>query len=1337
MTSARLNQAKEPTGVIGPMTTDQPESMQDFSDLPIPYQSLDTNGQILAVNEHWLQLLGYEADEVIGRWFGDFLSERCREHFLTCFPRLKADGLVRDVELELRDGTGATVFVLLNGKAVYNVAGDFVRSHCLMQDVTRQREVERELRDNEEKFQQLAANINELFWLRSRDRMLYISPAYERMFQRSSEQLSGKPDDFLHSVHPDDQEMVADANAREWAEGRPMDIEFRTIRNDGSIRWISAKTSLIRDDQDNVYRSAGIAEDITERKLAEQALEESIQRFRNIVEAAEAGYFFVDTEGRYGYVNRAWLRMYKYDFPQEVIGRPFSITQPESGNGACDLDLPAMLASEDGFQCDCARQCKDGSIGYHLVSGNRVIVDGRVIGIEGFLFDTTERKKAEDALRESEERFRAAFETSPDAIAIARTSDGLCVTVNKGFVELTGYTREEVIGQTSIDLNVWVDTADRERFVARLEDEGYVDDFIVRFRRKDGSELVGDVSARMVMIQGVTHSLVMVRDITQRQRTEQALSRRDRILSAIASVANLLLDSEELHSALTDVLTVLGRATDVSRCYIFENVEPKAGRPACSQRAEWAAPGVSAEIDNPELQNATYDDLGMTRWLKILPKHQTIAGPVELLPPEEQRILRSQDIQSIAIVPVFVGDSWWGFMGFDECRTPREWSDSELDALRSAAGIVGSVIERSRFTEALKQSENRFRSLVEDVPGIAVQGYDSDRRVIFWNRASELLYGYSAEEASGQQLEDLIIPESMRDEVVTAVDNWVNRGIPIPAGELMLRRRDGSPVAVHSSHTMLTAPDGRRELYCLDLDLTEQKRAEAALRESEEKFREIAQMLPEAVYECDINGMLTFANKKALEYFGYEPDDFYFGICSTNMICEEERELAITNQRRILAGEHLGPIEYTAVRKDGSTFPMSVHSTRIVQHGEVVGNRGIILDMSDRKAREEEQLRSQKLESLGILAGGIAHDFNNLLTGILGNISVALMSMDSVEELHDGLREAERAAVRARELTMQLLTFSKGGQPVKKTVCLKDIVRDSVSFALRGSNVLAIYDMTDQTATADADAGQISQVIHNLALNADQAMPDGGTLRVGLETVDLDAEGTAGRAPGRYVRITMTDEGHGIPAHYLPRIFDPYFTTKQSGNGLGLATSYSIVKKHGGHIDVSSETGRGTTFTLYLPASDERIEATTPTREAPVTGTGRLLVMDDEQYIRDLAVRILSKHGFEVDEAPDGARAVAMYEQAQSDGTPYRAVILDLTVPGGLGGEETVARLRQVDPQVRAIVCSGYSNDPIVARHRDFGFTGTVAKPYKPSELLQTVREALVANPPQPARTAK
>jgi len=504
-------------------------------------------------------------------------------------------------------------------------------------------------------------------------------------------------------------------------------------------------------------------------------------------------------------------------------------------------------------------------------------------------------------------------------------------------------------------------------------------------------------------------------------------------------------------------------------------------------------------------------------------------------------------------------------------------------------------------------------------------------------------------------------------------------------------------------------------------EIEERRRTEEALRESEEKYRLLVENTNEAVVVAQ-DGMLKFCNARATELSGYSEDE----LKSTpfiDLIYPEDQDRVNKNYQQRISGQPAPPAySFRVMHKDGSARWVSISVVNISWQG-APATLNVLNDITEKRQMEQELLKAQKLESVGVLAGGIAHDFNNILVAIMGNISLAKMDVNQNDPAYRLLEEAEKASKRATGLTQQLLTFSKGGAPIKKVTSISDVIIDCATFARSGSNIRCDFNVPPDLWPVEIDVSQISQVIHNIIINAEQAMPEGGIIRIKAENTSVDSDLGLPLKSGRYVKIDIRDPGVGIPETNLNKIFDPYFTSKQNGSGLGLATAYSIMRRHEGHIAVKSKTGTGTTFTVYLPTSKEKLLPKEEDHLSQIPGKGKILAMDDEEMIRDLMDQMLKRMGYEVVVARHGEEAIHLYRSALESGRPFDAVILDLTVPGGLGGKETIAKLRELDPHVRAIVSSGYSNDPIMAEHQKYGFCGVVVKPYS----MRNVGEALNA----------
>lgn len=936
----------------------------------------------------------------------------------------------------------------------------------------------------------------------------------------------------------------------------------------------------------------------------------------------------------------------------------------------------------------------------------------------------------------------------------------------------------------------------------------------------------------------------------------------------------------------------------------------------------------------------------------------------------------------------------------------------KVKALLDSETVATVTMEKVSISERIQSSENQqFSLLIENIEGIAIQGYDEQRRVTFWNAASELLYGYSKDEAIGKKLEELIIPEPMIDSVIRMHRSWIDENIAIPSGELILKGKYGQDVPILSSHLMLEKSDGQKEMFCIDIDLAEIRRYQQAVIQSEQRFLELFDKSGDAIFVVDsLTGKYLDANLAAEDLTGYslsqligmktsditpigaverlkqikeatEPLDFgevtyirpdgserivlltvfpikdhkifsigkditdrkqaekrikgiadLFYSLTTDMdqnigaIVEKVHELVggstvlynrldRENHKLVIRYGINLPAEIQAIDEpDGHVcYETVIHSdnsyeyfadlqqtpfvksdinvrdfgiksylgAKVMLDDEPVGslvvvdpfvrtysqseldtlltlakaisleeerfsNRekiktarqrlSIILDsvpadiyvadagtqeimfmnehmktsfggdftggicwevfrndngvcngcnverlFSERRdtenvyvwegqnpingkwylnhdrgatwldgrkvliqvasdiselknaEKEKQQLETElykrrNLDSIGTLAGGIAHDFNNLLTGIFGNVSMAKMVLSPSDKAYNLLQLAEKSMERAMNLTRQLLTFAKGGDPIIEALDITALILDVTRFNLSGSSVKLVTNFQEEVAGVKADKGQISQVVSNLTINAMQSMPSGGTLTISVS--DSDSDDIPMLKDEHYVKLTFEDQGIGISEEFLDQIFDPYFTTKQSGSGLGLATVNSIIDKHDGLIQVSSVVGKGTVFTLYLPASD--VPVVTPDATGAIETVdlpnAKILVMDDEVSIRETLDVLLGALGHDVTLTADGEEAVQVYKDQMDVGEPFHMVILDLTVPGGMGGKEAMEILLSIDPDAQIVVSSGYSTDPIMSHYETFGLKGVLMKPYRVEDLKRVIQAVLTSS---------
>jgi len=520
-------------------------------------------------------------------------------------------------------------------------------------------------------------------------------------------------------------------------------------------------------------------------------------------------------------------------------------------------------------------------------------------------------------------------------------------------------------------------------------------------------------------------------------------------------------------------------------------------------------------------------------------------------------------------------------------------------------------------------------------------------------------------------------------------------------------------------------------------DIEERRKTEEKLKESEQRLEFALEASGGGVWDWNPVTDDMFLSARCRQILGIGTENYSSAVGSkqwATRIHPEDRERNWQEVRRHLEGLTGSYVsEYRMLTPEGNWRWVQSRGKVIERdaNGTSVRVVGILTDITERKKLEGEVSNARRIDSLGVLAGGIAHDFNNLLTAILGNISLGRMVSESDPRAsEDILSEAETACLRARELTQQLLTFAKGGQPITKPGSIADLVRSAGSFALRGARSRCEFVFPEDLWPVQMDDAQIGQVVHNLVLNADQAMPQGGVIRISGENFELTQEEDLPLPPGRYVKIEISDPGVGIDKDSLPRIFDPYFTTKEGNTGLGLATCYSIIRKHQGYITVASVQSQGTTFCFYLPAADSyavprKSPPVAPERDLTLPGNGRVLIMDDQEMVLRFLARLVERLGYRVETAEDGAKAVDLYRDAYYRGDAFDAVIMDLTIPGGIGGKELIGLLREIDPKVKAVASSGYSNDPIMSDFRKYGFKGVIVKPYRISEMSRLLKQVI------------
>ncbi|MGD0854803.1 MAG: PAS domain S-box protein [Dehalococcoidia bacterium] len=1114
--------------------------------------------------------------------------------------------------------------------------------------------------------------------------LTYVNDRICRLTGYSREDLLSSP--FADFMHEDDLPHVMEAFLIAVGGTRRSEmLEFRLFHKKGQCIWVHCNPEPIVIDGQITGFSA-IIYDISDRKQMEEELREREDQLNAYLENAPDGVYMYDLEGNLLYGNRKYEELTGYR-REELIDsnfRELKTTAINSLTRASEIFRDNINGKGTGpDELELVR--KDGR---HVpVEVNTSIVQrGGEKVVLAFIRDISAREMVEGALRDSEERFRRLSENAPDIIYRYRVTPAWGFEyVSSVIVKLSGYTPEEFYADPLFTRKI-VHSEDKDKYMQHIRrPESLGKPIVLRWMHKDGHVIwaeeidvpVYNANGELIAYEGI------IRDITQRKKAEEALK-----------------ESEAQYRLLSEHTIDTVWLMDMDLRIIYQS--PSAQR-----------------------------TLGFT-------PQEIVEMPLEqLLTPESLQVATEVFFEEMAKLEADPDYNFKRIVALEFYRKDGTtlWAENTFSLVRDDNGkpvsILGEgrdITERLKAEEAIRESERRFKSIFEHVSDLFYM-QNTVREIIYVSPQVEQVLGYTVEEVLNKR--QFYITDNPLYQV--ADERWQSA---IKTGEkqepyaLEFICKDGTKRLGEINESPLKNDKGEViGIVGAVRDITERKRIEAALRESEEKYRIVVENALEAIV-ISVDDGLKFANRMAMELTGYSHDEF----TSRPFI-----ELIHPDDRQMVAERHIQRLQgiavpqtyaFRVVCKSGDIKWAELAAVIITWEGRTA-TLNFLTDITDRRRLEEEQQRVEKLESIGLLAGGIAHDFNNILTAILGNISLARVDVVPGSGIHDSLEQAEKASLRAKELTQQLLTFSKGGAPVKKLASLDQILRDTAGFVLRGSNIKCQFFIPSDLWHAEIDAGQVSQVIHNLVINAQHAMPTGGTIELKAENIALTEKQSLGRGlplkEGNYIRIAITDHGSGIPANHLDRIFDPFFTTKQKGSGLGLATSFSIARNHGGHLSVESVLGSGSTFYFYLPAS---VATYTPQQDRKEqikhSGKASILVMDDEEEVRKIAGRLLKHIGYEdIEFTTDGAETVKLYKAAMESGHPFNLVILDLTIPGGMGGELTIKELLKVDPGVRAIVSSGYADEAVMADYKKYGFSGMVAKPYTLEELRQAVQDVV------------
>ncbi|MBD3169681.1 MAG: PAS domain S-box protein [candidate division Zixibacteria bacterium] len=1226
-------------------------------------------GRILDFNDKAHKTLGYTREEFSNITIPEIEAIESADEVEAHIAQVTESG-GQSFESKHRTKDGRILDVMVTTR-VFKLEGREIFS-SVWSDITSLKEAQRKLTQSEERFRNLFVSSIDWIWeVDINGRYTSVSDNVEQIIGYTPEEVIGKtPFDFMA---PEEASRVGRVFGQIIArQGRIEKLRDTMLRKDGNPIIFETNGIPLYDDNCELMGYFGICRDVTVQVHAEEAIKDSEEKYRTVVESATDGIAIIQ-DGVYKYVN-PMIEKFSGWTPEDLIDRSFNEFMPsEESARVFDFYQKRVRGDEAPERYETVIYHKNGRELPVEVSVARIKYHGEMALI-AFIRDISDRKKAESALLESEAKLSAIFNSTKQAFMLLDT-DGKFLAFNTIAVKWA----EKIFGRP-IEMG--------SRLIEYMPAE-HLDGFKTNFARAMNGDLVSvdkyvegkdseilwlnfnyyPVHSHYGNVNGVCLNII---DITNTKLAENALKKNEELLN----------QAEKLAGAGSFVWDIRDDSLKWSKnMYALFGIEdPDAVENLSDAMQDFIHPDDRARVKN---------DI-----VKMIKERKN----TEM----EFRIIRADgEIRVQHCIGRFV---------FDERGVPIQ-----------CVGVHHDITEQKKAERELMRSEEKYRTVIEMATD-AIFVADPDSGILLdTNRRAEELMGMSRDEMIGQHQSILHPPEeleSYKNKFCEAVSDKGRKFM-----QVYVVHKDGRHIPVEISSGGRIKMSDRDIHVGIFRDITERKQAEDALRESEGKYRSLVESLNLGI--ALINPDMRVVSVNGVIRKWYPETDF-----SKNPVCYQAFKGAQGNCENC-------PIISTF--KDGNshekifeiTSAGEVKSFRVMaspvsdDNGKTISVIKTVEDVTERLRTEKELQKQEKLESVGILAGGIAHDFNNILTSIIGNLS--LVKYDEIdEETNELINDAEKAAERARDLTQQLLTFSKGGAPVKNLASLSNIIKESAKFTLSGSNVRCDFNIPDDLRFAEVDEGQISQVINNLVLNADQAMPGGGIIKISADNVKLAEGNELQMPPGNYVKIEIEDEGTGIPEKYIGRIFDPYFTTKEKGNGLGLAGCYSIINKHGGHIGVESKLGVGARFTIYLPASHRKRDLISICGHNSLSsGEGRILVMDDEEQVRKLTSNVLSRIGYDVEFAKDGEEAIEKYKNALTSGKPFDAVILDLTIPGGMGGKEAIAKLRELDPDIKAIVSSGYSNDLIMAEYKEYGFSGRILKPYKAKSLAEELSEIM------------
>lgn len=1521
--------------------------------------AFDLQGNCSYNNPALETILGYAPEEIVGKSFLPLMHEEEREKIQQLMPTLIADKCGwTNLVLRWYHKDGRIRYLESNALPVLDSGGEVIGYRGSDRDITESRRAEEKLRQSEtnlaaaQRITHLGSWEVQLSDLRRiNNNKVHWSDEVYRIFGYQPEQIEVSINRYFNSIHPDDRKYCRRAFIEAVLDRKDLNIEFRVILPNGSEKILHGQAEVIYDERSNQpLKFIGTVQDITERKHAEEKIRERREWMRAILDGSRDG-IVIEDGSQITYINKSYEQLLGYGSPKELVGKQISDLLPaDEAERMSEYGERRLRGEEVPSLYEFKAKRKDGNL--IEVEG---AVSTSVIGGKKFIMtairDITERKRAEEALEQSERDYRTVFEQAHDAIIIFAPEGEIILDVNRRACEIYGFSRSEFIGM-SIETISKIPANGKDRVKETLEVGEYLNFETVQ-SRKDGSEMSLEINASTITYQGRQAIISINRDITDRKLAEDALRllaaqiehQHERLNNVIANVSGVVWEAWGSPDAATQRIDFVSEYVETMLGYTVEEwlttpnfwlsiVHPedkeRIAREATgrfltgngyTRQFRWVAKdgqivwvesqatvirdesgqsiglrGINIDIterrrleeerakliielasekarlqhifDNSpsfivslrgpnfifESANPSYYQLVGQRDLIGLPASEALPElitqdlsemirrvystgepfigneiPVKMQPQDGSEMeqhyinfvympLREADNSISGIVsygmdvteqmlsrikiqeseeryrllfennpiPMWVFDvktlaflsvnnaaiQHYGYseeefltMNLKDIRPPEEIdvllehtnkSFPEIDK----AGVFkhrnknGTIIEveivskqlifngknaelvlANDVTERKKAEESiRFQAHLLNTVEQAVIATDLDGIVTYWNQFAEKLYGWTIAEAVGRNIRELTTAEMNKeqaDQIMTQLSagkSW--------SGEFTVRNKDGEGFPAYVSNSPVIDSDGKiTGIVGVSVDITESSRAEKALRQAEDKYRTLVETSPAIIYLAEPHPpFATIYVSPNVTRFGYPAEEWSDRPDMwVSLIHDEDRVRVLRTAENAVAQGEETDMEYRVVAKNGAIIWLHDKGRFILdEQGNKTGWQGMMIDITKTKELEEQLRQSQKLESVGRLAGGIAHDFNNMLTAINGYSELTLRKLEADNPLRRNIEEIKKAGERSALLTHQLLAFSRR-QVLKPVVLdLNDAVTDTIRLLQRliGEDVELVTELNPKTGRVNVDPGQLSQIIVNLAVNARDAMPHGGKLTIGTSNVFLmpdEAKLKVGILPGAYVALSISDTGCGIDEKNRQHIFEPFFTTKEpgKGTGLGLATVYGIVQQSGGNIEIDSIVEVGTTFRIYLPRVgelSEAVEIKDTSAELP-TGTETILLVEDEDLVRNLSIEILETCGYTVIEARNGLEALKICE---AEDCKFDLLMTDVVMPQ-MGGRELAEKLTKKLPNIQVLFTSGYTDDAVMRHGVIETNTNFIQKPFTFDALASKIRELLDA----------